>query len=800
MRILILLLAMVLGTAVKAAADIKDSGDTPFKNIVIAPNAPDSVKLAATELQKYIKKACGTGLPIFLDNADIGEPPHIFIGKCRQVTETTTSLLSCDEFRIISKPGSLSISGNDYAGKPIYGLRNPWRIEEVWNKELKIGAFGSCGTLNGVYYFLDKYLGIRWYMPGETGEVVPAMPSLRLPSFDISVKPDFSYRYIWFADFSEAPDDALWFRRVGLGGKGPAQFIHSFDFFLKYKDSHPEYFALVDGERDFAFKCACGGGGHLCLSNPEVAKQFAKNICAYFKNHPEQITYPVMPNDGLNRICECKGCSADLSSDLPQESRFSNHIWKFVNNVAKEVGKEYPDKIIGCCPYGTYSEPPSNIDKLEPNVAIMITRGRLCFTDKNYEKEVRDRISRWQKKTDSIYMWEYYIHSWLPWRNIPVFPAKQISEDLKYLKSIGCKGEFIEAESWIDDPSLPHRMLYPGMQHLNIYLTSKLYWNADQDIKPLLQEYYELFYGPASNAMKDFWELVQKCYQEKGAVHLHAKGSAAGPPNVSPSLIYTSENLDMLSSYLEQAVNSTPADSVYRKRIEIIRNEFDAGKRMLVKLVRKEQPEMHSIKLDENTANAFDAIKKTEPQQFVNKVGEDTPYKTWVYSGWDKDKLYLSFICFEPKPEKLKMAAVKHDQDYIWLDDSVEIYIAPDEADRRNCFQIIVTPKGTSWDAKRKAGESGAGLAGNWDGKFTISTDIQKNRWIVDVAIPMKDIGINPEAGKRIAVNFYRTRVADGSGIYSNWAPIFTFGFFSPDKFGTLILDGNSRSLEQKTP
>ena len=68
MRILILAIAIILGTAIKSAADIKDSGNTPFKNIVIAADAPDSVKLAASELQKYIKKATGTELPLLQDN------------------------------------------------------------------------------------------------------------------------------------------------------------------------------------------------------------------------------------------------------------------------------------------------------------------------------------------------------------------------------------------------------------------------------------------------------------------------------------------------------------------------------------------------------------------------------------------------------------------------------------------------------------------------------------------------------------------------------------------------------------
>lgn len=778
---------MAMALAFDAAAGIADSAGTQFNNIVLASDAPGSVKLAASELRKYIGKACGSELPVVQDNGDIGAPPHMFVGQCRQLPQLglTFQTGACDEFRIVSKAGCLAIFGNDYAGQPISGLRNPWRLQEVWNDGLKIGAFGSCGTLQGVYSLLETQFGIRWYMPGEIGEVVPASSEMRLPEFDVLKRPDFAYRNIWFADFADSPDDALWSRRLGLGGDRPMHLTHSFSSFLKYKDSHPEYFALVDGQRDFGFKCACGGGGHLCLSNPDVAAQWIKDIKEYFRTHPEQSVYPVMPNDGLNRICECAGCQADLSPALPQANRYSTHIWKFVRKVAEGVARECPGKFVGCCPYSTFIDPPADIDRLPPNVIVMICKGRLSYGDGRYHKEADARIDAWRKLADNIYCWEYYLNTWLPWRNLPVFPSKLISDDLKHLKAIGCKGEFIESESWLDVPAPPHNLRYPGMQHLNIYLTAKLYWNADQDIAPLLAEYYELFYGPAKEPMKSFWETAEKLYVERCASSLHAQGSAAGPTDVSPSLIYSKHDLDRLSAFLSQAVDATQAGSIFRRRVELVKGEFDAGRRMLVKLDRKDAPSMFCPAV--RGGNAFAEVLKGRPQQFVDKTGEAAPCKTWLYTGWDDANLYFSFVCFSPDTSKLKAMAAERDQAYIWKDDCVEMYIIPEPASSE-CRQFIVNAKGVCWDGMRKVGRQEVDTA--WNSSISAKVELQDGRWIVNVAIPWKDLGVaRPEAGRRMSVNFYRTNIDGGVECYSVWSPIFTYGFFAPERFGALTLE-----------
>ena len=59
-----------------------------------------------------------------------------------------------------------------------------------------------------------------------------------------------------------------------------------------------------------------------------------------------------------------------------------------------------------------------------------------------------------------------------------------------------------------------------GADHLNIYVTSRLLWDAKQDLPALLDDYYEKFYGPAASQMKAFEE-----YCETHFMYFHSNSS-----------------------------------------------------------------------------------------------------------------------------------------------------------------------------------------------------------------------------------------------------------------------------------
>ena len=80
---------------------------------------------------------------------------------------------------------------------------------------------------------------------------------------------------------------------------------------------------------------------------------------------------------------------------------------------------------------------------------------------------------------------------------MPVFFPHAIAADLRELKGKSF-GDFIEVHRTTDG------LQTLAANHLNLYTTSRYWWQADQDIEALLTDYFTKFYGPASDAMRAF--------------------------------------------------------------------------------------------------------------------------------------------------------------------------------------------------------------------------------------------------------------------------------------------------------
>ena len=764
-----ILFAVFLSVSTAVFAGIK-LGETPLTRIVVPADSADTVKLAGHDLQTFIERVCGTRLEIVetaegSGNIILGEQPELM----REIGE--------DGFVIKGRGGNLWIGGRDQKGV-VFGIRNPWNRHEVYNSKLKLGAFGESGTLYGVYSFLERFAGVRFYMPGEIGTVVPEKDIVLPAEIEINNSPKFTYRHPWLCNFDAAPEDALWYKRAGFGGKAPVQIIDYFQYFTgKLKKTHPEYFAVVDGERDFGSKCAIRGGGHLCFNAPGCKEAVADIIKAYFREHPEQRYFPLTPGDGLVRCCECAACLAEQDPDKPKYAKFSNHVWKFVNEVAKLVEKEFPDRYVGCLAYDTYLAPPDRIAKLNPNVAVMFCRNRSNMASTVYAEAMHQRIEEWQTKTDnSLFGWDYYLHCWIPWRELPVFFPRIIQSDLQYMRRHGFAGEFIEAESWRS--SLPKKMNYPATQHLNLYLTGKLYWEPDADVGAMLDEYYRLFYGPAEKPMREFFNLAILCWEDG----MKDNTSTTGISEIaSPSEIFSVDALDRMLALLEES-GQLAVQSPYRERVRLMADEFANGRRTLVAMVRNQKPELRSLKTGK--AIVIDGILDEETwslgqgSPMVTKTGETTPHRTFIYSRHDAENLYFGFLLHESKPDKLKVTGHERDYKRIYEDDCMEVYLRIPHG--RN-FQFIISP-GAFWDAEI---DSLGSRNVKWDSGAEYAVKVSGNRICMELAIPKTSLGLAGD--EALKANFYRSRVVDEEQTFSAWSPIFEEGHYKPEYFGTIL-------------
>ena len=134
---------------------------------------------AVKELQDCIEAATGAKLPIVQDRLQI---PALVIGNCVEAADEglVGARMPIEGFTIRSAAGRVFIVGHD---------------GPVGNKDTRAV---SHGTAWGVFEFLERFVGVRWYWPTERGgRSVPRAASLVLKPVWLEDAPVFRKREIW---------------------------------------------------------------------------------------------------------------------------------------------------------------------------------------------------------------------------------------------------------------------------------------------------------------------------------------------------------------------------------------------------------------------------------------------------------------------------------------------------------------------------------------------------------------------------------------------------------------------------
>ena len=160
--------------------------------IVTGVKAPETVLFAAKEFQSFVKKMSGAELPIVTQA--VPGTPSILLGPAAREKLPAADLkeIKRDGYIITVNKDELCIVGIDDAGAQT-------DIEALLKKgethSMPAWSFQR-GTLYGVYRFLEE-LGMRWYLPGEFGERVPNLKTLKF-SGEIKENPHFISRTVGY--------------------------------------------------------------------------------------------------------------------------------------------------------------------------------------------------------------------------------------------------------------------------------------------------------------------------------------------------------------------------------------------------------------------------------------------------------------------------------------------------------------------------------------------------------------------------------------------------------------------------
>lgn len=445
--------------------------------ILLNPDASESEKWAAGELQHWLYEISGQYLPV--ENYD--------------ATYTGARIALGYSDSIKAKTGLAAPADNDEsyhyfsAGKNIF----------IYGGKLR-------GTMYGVMSFLENEFGCRWYTPRVT--VIPKKEKLvfgtynRKGSAGIQVRNDF-----YFEAF-----DPTWAARNKMNGRmnyvqqpgGIEGFwaVHTFyplmppeEFFGK----HPEYYSLLKGKRVFELhQNNRHEWAQLCLTNKDVLRIMIERVKDKIRKFPQYMIYDVSQNDYYN-ACECDKCQAIVKS---QGAESGLMIW-FVNQVAEAIEKEFPDKYIGTLAYQYTRTPPKNI-KPRKNVVVRLCPIEACVShdlkscEKN--KSFLNDLQTWASISPHLYIWDYVVnfaHYVMPYPNFSVLQSN--IKTFKENKTIGIMEQ------------AAYQSRGGEFSELKAYLISKLLWNPDANTADIIDDFMYGYYGRSGRYVKQYFDLVQ---------------------------------------------------------------------------------------------------------------------------------------------------------------------------------------------------------------------------------------------------------------------------------------------------
>jgi len=614
-RSLVLLAVLALGAGLLARAAHSAPGLTvvsegqPRATIVIAAEPSENARAAADELQHYVEKMSGAKLEIITDadaqtlNREAGWS-LVLVGRSAltdaieglEIPSGLTKNLREEGFVIRCRADRLVLAGNDEG--PYKGTR-----------------YAVCALLHR--------LGVRWFLPGEFGEVVPRQATIEVPEMQVREAPDFPVRDFWEharGTMGEElrewkihnmmnPDSAAW---AGVPGDSSVRKYMPTDQF----EAHPEWFALRrDGTRN----------PHMpCMTNPEMIQHFVER-CKADARAGKRVSC-IGADDGAPR-CYCDGCMAITSGfdgmgtnyrDPQEWASISQEWFYFINTILDEVNKEFPDHMIATNGYANRDVPPE-MDGFNKsgNLVIMFANIPACtihaYDDPHCWQMQRQgqMVRRWCELCDKVWLYNYN-YTMLVGKDTLTPMVHRVRRNIPLLKQWGAWGFFDQDEADWSMCGVPVRLV-----------RARLEWDASADVDAILDDYFQKWFGAAARPMRAYYDALEDAF---------AQAPQHGHEDVILPHIYT----DRLMARLDRAMRQA------QRRARSRAARLHVGLERLIHDHLRQYVALEKAKQECRYIEAADCAQRMlELKEQMNKV---TPFMGWrpyrVYSmAWERERM-----------------------------------------------------------------------------------------------------------------------------------------------------------------
>lgn len=829
MRLIVAFVIALFSFSIANSADLVLVADAKSEYQIILPDtsASPSVGEALRQTARLVQtafRANGAEVPVVPETKRDPAKPGIFLGDTAFVHSQNVDLKSLKGWGYVHKVvgKDVIIAGRDHPAPD--AQRNASGRPRSWDR---------VATAKGAVDFLRQYAGVRFLYPDvptwtpiAAAEKVdflasPAFEFLKTPT--IAVPADLNARVTPALEYHIASPMTGGFYDIAnnrfpivdemLG-------VHTYQAAIptaKYKDTHPEYFALVGGKRT----ADAQGNAQYCISNPDVRDLIFRHMIELLDLG--YVSVDLGQPDGF-RPCQCEGCKKlyDTGSD------WNEKLWLFHRDLAERVDKERPGKRVTIMSYIQTAQPPKAFKEFPRNTAVLLTGTN------------EDDISPW-RSFGVPQGFAGYIYNWCPnlcSRYTPMRTPRYVEAQAKRLNDNHIRSLYRDGFG----------VLF-GLEGPVYYTMGRMFDDpAKNQAKGLVAEFCEGAFGKAAMPMSQFYDRLYhavELYSEflgtrnpawsYRTIH-EQKRKYLGDPFQLLGFLYTPTvmaDLELQLAAAEKAADTPKAQT----RVALVRREFDYLK-ALVRVVHlyhayQTQPDKSSRDrlLDAVDArNAlidgyFDARGRTKPlaggwpYAFFPPPGHNAAHMRLEHNGyqepyastalnWDtkamrhaplpgaktlavtsaKGKVTLLSAEWD-KVAVAALAGVSAGTDAprttfkVMADDTqvhvriecegpakgtVSVALAP-RPDREVAYRFTAGPEpGDKQDAALglitdpldpRFGKFDADWSGNWTSD--VKHDAAANRWFVLISVPFHTLGIEPpKPGTFWRGNVSRTHVA----------------------------------------
>ena len=452
-------------------------------SIVVSDTASKSTQYAATILQARLRDALGVDLAVITDATE-EQPFEIILGNTNRSACSVIdfSLLGSEEFRVQNVGYDLVIAGNER------------------------------GVLYGVYAYLEA-LGYRFYTVDV--EKIPEAEDIFVPaSIELTWTPTFEYRETMYemtwdeewavsqrvnSDFlrGDLKADSQYGGFVGYVG-GNSWTVHTLWRLLPESEfsANPTYFAELNGERKV--KDSDEHYTQPCLSSEGAYQLILKNALAVIASDRKANIISISENDGGD-YCTCSACQASYA-----QYGVSGTFFRFINRIAGDIAKVYPDVYVDTLSYAMSKEVPTGITfadnvivRVCPNMCNQCTDAAKCAT----LAADQQRIRAFTDICENVYVWFYPVNHGHYLVSMPNY--EQMRSQVRFFALAGVKGVYAEG----------YPMENTEFGELKAYLMAKLLQNpmmSKAEYEYHLNDFLHGYYGEAAEYIAEYIALTEE--------------------------------------------------------------------------------------------------------------------------------------------------------------------------------------------------------------------------------------------------------------------------------------------------